>query len=259
MTLTDKYAYASKLARVSPQAKMLFALVPLLLCILLNSIALSTAVIIIMAVATVRYGEMPLYRYIKFILLPLGFMLMGTLTILINSFQEGHAVLAGVQAGGRVYGIDAASLAACARLVLKALGAVSCMYFLALNTPLSDVFQVLGRTRLPQFIITLMELIYRYIFVLLEEAGRMLIAKDSRLGNISFRVSLQSLGELASMLFIRAYQRAGRLYAGLEARGYNGRFNTLELEYVKSGKMIAAAILISTLLLGMGLAEKLLV
>lgn len=256
MMLTDKYAYSSSLSRVSPEAKMLFSLVPLAICILFNSIALSLVTIVIMAVATVKFGKMSLSRYIGFILVPLGFMVIGTLTILINRFEPGHALLMGLQVGQYAYGIDEASLNLSLKLVLRALGAVSCMYFLSLNTPLSDLFQVLGRTRLPQIIVTLMELIYRYIFVLLEEVERMIIAKDSRLGNINFKTSLSSLGEIISMLFIRAYQRSERIYAGLESRGYNGQFKTMNEEYTYSKNMYTASVVVIILLLCAGAAER---
>lgn len=258
MMLTDKYAYSSSLSGVSPEAKIVFSTVPLAICILFNSVALSCTTIIIMAIVTVKFGKIKFARYIGFILIPFGFMVIGTLTILINRFVPGHALIFGFQVGRYAYGIDEASLNTCLKTISKALGAVSCMYFLSLNTPLSDIFQVLGRTRLPNVIVTLMELIYRYIFVLLEEAQRMLIAKDSRLGNCNFKTSLNSMGELVSMLFIRAYLRSERIYAGLESRGYSGQFKTLDKEFKYSKIMYIAAAMVSLVLLCIGMAERVL-
>lgn len=249
MILIDKYAYASKLARVSPKSKMLFSMLPLLICICLNSIIVSSVTIVIMAFATVKYGKLRFSKYLKFISIPCGFLIIGTITILINRFGQDHTLLLGVNIGKYAYGIDNESVMKSGKLVLKALGAVSCMYFLSLNTPMSDIFQVISHTRLSPIIVTLMELIYRYIFVLLDEVERMNIAKDSRLGNCNFKTALRSTGELISMLFLRAYQRSDRIYAALESRGYNGKFTALDEEYIYSKKMNTASILICCVLI----------
>lgn len=256
MILIDKYAYASSLAKVGPKAKIIFSMLPLLICICLNSIIVSSITIIVMSISTVKYGKLPLSRYIKFMSIPFGFLIIGTLTILINRFGQEHTLLLGANIGSYAYGIDSESLAKSGKVVLRALGAVSCMYFLSLNTPMSDLFQVLSRTKLSPVIITLMELIYRYIFVLLEEVARMNIAKDSRLGNCNFKTSFRSMGELISMLFLRAYQRSDRISAALEARGYNGSFLALDEEYIKSKKMNAASIFICCLLIAVWVIER---
>jgi cobalt/nickel transport system permease protein len=114
---------------------------------------------------------------------------------------------------------------------------------------MSDLFQVLNHTKLSPIIVTLMELIYRYIFVLLDEVERMNIAKDSRLGNCNYKTALRSMGELISMLFLRAYQRSDRIHAALESRGYNGKFSALDGEYTYSKKINSASILIFCLLI----------
>lgn len=256
MILIDKYAYASKLARVSPKAKIIFSMLPLLICICLNSIIVSSITIVIMAFATVKYGKLPLSKYIKFLFIPFGFLIIGTITILINRFGQDHTLLLGINIGKFAYGIDDESVMKSGKLVLKALGAVSCMYFLSLNTPMSDLFQVLSNTRLSPIIVTLMELIYRYIFVLLDELERMNTAKDSRLGNCNFKTALRSTGELVSMLFLRAYQRSDRIYAALESRGYNGKFASLEEEFIYSKKMNAASILVCCLLISVWGMER---
>jgi cobalt/nickel transport system permease protein len=256
MNIISNYSYSSGLNRVSPKSKILFSILPLLLCIILDSVPVSILTVIAMCFTSVRFGRISLKKYTGLIMIPFGFLAVGTLTILVNRFEPGHAVLVGINIGQAAYGIDRYTLVACAKLVLKALGAVSCMYFLSLNTPMADLFQVLRRTKLPDVIVTLMELIYQYIFILLEEAGRMSIAKDSRLGNRSFATSLKSLGELAGMLFIRAYQRSERIFAALESRGYTGEFLTLEEEYVNSKIMNTASVILCCSLIFAWVAER---
>ena len=105
------------------------------------------------------------------------------------------------------------------------------MYFLALNTPVTDLTMCLGRLHVPRLLVELMELIYRFIFVLSDTAASIRTAQASRLGYRGVGRSLNSLGLLASQVFLRAWKRADRLYAALESRGYTGSLNTLPGDY----------------------------
>ena len=113
----------------------------------------------------------------------------------------------------------------------KSLGAISAMYFLALNTPMTDVTLGLRRLKVPGLMIELMDLIYRFIFVLWETAANIRTAQDSRLGYTGFRRSIASLGGLSSMVFLRAWNKADAIYSALESRGYTGALNTVAGDY----------------------------
>ena len=72
---------------------------------------------------------------------------------------------------------------AVSRLVMaRALGAVSCLYFLSLSTPLPEILAVIRRAQIPSVISELAILIYRYIFVLLSVYRDMKNTASSRLG-----------------------------------------------------------------------------
>lgn len=85
---------------------------------------------------------------------------------------------------------------------------------------------------MPHLMVELMELIYRFIFVLTETASRIRLAQESRLG-YQLRRSLSSLGTLASMVFLRAWRKADRVYTALESRGYSGSLVTLSGDYAR--------------------------
>ena len=121
--------------------------------------------------------------------------------------------------------------AAAGRVFCTALGCVGAMYFLALSTPITDLTLCLGRLHVPRLMVELMELIYRFIFVLTETAGHIRTAQASRLGYQSAGRSLHSLGLLASTVFLRAWRKADRVYAALESRGYAGSLATLPGDY----------------------------
>ena len=92
--------------------------------------------------------------------------------------------------------------------MIKCFGAVSCMYFLSLTTPMVDLFTLLRKSIIPNFIIEIAELIYRYIFVLFDVSHRIHTAQDARLGYCNLRVSYHSTAQLASNLFIRSFNQA---------------------------------------------------
>ncbi|HEU5069877.1 MAG TPA: cobalt ECF transporter T component CbiQ [Verrucomicrobiae bacterium] len=87
------------------------------------------------------------------------------------------------------------------------------------TTPFSEVLRVLRRLRVPALLITTIALMHRYLFVLSEEAERMRRARASR--TFTRRRSWQwpALASVAGQLFIRASERAERIYAAMCARG----------------------------------------
>ena len=116
----------------------------------------------------------------------------------------------------------------CLRLICTAFASVSCLYFLALSTPVTDLVLALRRFHIPPLLIELMILIYRFIFLLQEIAHQISVAQKSRLGNCNYRTAIRSFGALLSALFIRSVRQSSILFDALEARGYHGEIQVLE-------------------------------
>jgi cobalt/nickel transport system permease protein len=87
------------------------------------------------------------------------------------------------------------------------------------TTPFSEVLRVLRRLRVPALLITTIALMHRYLFVLSEEAERMRRARASRTFTRRRRGQWPVLASVAGQLFIRASERAERIYAAMCARG----------------------------------------
>lgn len=224
----DNYAYISKLKKTDSRQKLLFAVLTLGVCLWANSIAVSVFVLLIMGGVTVWKGGTPLALFIKLLLLPMSFLVLGVLTIAINASANPSDFLFAMYVGGIHIGISQAGMHNAVQLFCKALGAVSCLYFLSLSTPVVDLLAALRRLKVPKLLVELMGLIYRFIFVLFETADTMLTAQNSRLGYASVSAGYRSLAAVVSTLFIRAYKRSDELYTALEARGYDGELNVLE-------------------------------
>jgi cobalt/nickel transport system permease protein len=61
---------------------------------------------------------------------------------------------------------------------------------------------------------------HRYLFVLLDESERMRRARASRTFQRQRRVRWNLLGSVVGQLFVRASERAERIYAAMCARGW---------------------------------------
>ena len=224
----DKYAYMSKLKHSDPMKKLLFALLTLGVCLWANSIIVSLLVLLIMGWTTVYKGGIPLLLFLKLLLVPMSFLVIGVLTVGINVSDNQSAFLFSVSVLGTHIGLSQTGIQNAAQLFFKALGAVSCLYYLSLSTPIVYLLAALRRLKMPKLLVELMGLIYRFIFVLLETANTMFTAQNCRLGYSSLSSTYRSLAALVSTLFVRAYKRSDELYTALEARGYDGELNVLE-------------------------------
>ena len=88
------------------------------------------------------------------------------------------------------------------------------------TTPFSKILRVLGRARVPDLLITTIALMHRYLFVLAEEAERMRRARASRTFTARRPAHWQTLSNLVGQLFVRASERAERIYDAMCARGW---------------------------------------
>lgn len=257
MSGIDKYAYQSKLAGVKAGDKLVFALVVMAICLFFGSLTVSISTIILMSAGTLLLGGCPLKRYLRLLLVPLTFLLTGVLTLMVNQLSNAGPAIVSIHLFGNVYGITGVSLERGFRILMRAFGAVTCLYFFSLNTPMNSFLSLLRR-KTPGMLVELMELIYRFIFIVWEEAVRIHTAQASRLGYNGFRRSVQSLGELVANVFIRAFRRVDRISNALESRGFEGSFELLAEEETSSGLMTGLTFLAAAALIAFGLTERLL-
>ena len=88
------------------------------------------------------------------------------------------------------------------------------------TTPFSRILAVLKRLHVPGVLTTTLALMHRYLFVLVEESERMRRARASRTLRRSRRLRWQTLGSVIGHLFLRASERAERIYDAMCARGW---------------------------------------
>jgi cobalt/nickel transport system permease protein len=107
--------------------------------------------------------------------------------------------------------------------VIVALKSTICLLTVILvsnTTPFSKMLRVLTLVQVPGLLITTIALMHRYLFVLTAEAERMARARASRTFVRDRRASWQTLSTVVGRLFVRASERAERIYDAMCARGW---------------------------------------
>jgi len=256
MNMPGEQAYQSPLVHLDPAAKVLMSGVPFLTCLVSRSFLVALATLVLMVALAARFAAVTRKAYLQLLSIPAGFILIGTASILIQVFPADQTLLMGVALGHSRIGISRQGLLDAVFLVMRSMACISTIYFVMLTTPLLDLLELLRRWHCPRLILSLMELIYRFIFILLDEARRMHIAQVSRLGDASFVVRLQSAGILIGQLFLRAYLRSDRIYQAMSARGYSGVISTLPKTYVRSWQWLAWSAWTGLILVSLALLER---
>jgi len=129
------------------------------------------------------------------------------------------------------FGWDASrqGLVAVITILTKSWLSVTAAVVLTATTSAVDLVRALRSLAVPRILVATVSFMYRYIFVIGEEALRLMRARDSRSANVEGRKSGGTawwragiIGNMAGSLFLRSYERSERVYAAMQARGYDG-------------------------------------
>ena len=241
----DVYARRSRYFAWSPALKTGGCVLLLVLCVASPSPWVPLALALIMAFLTV-WGGIRFHDYLALLSLPAAFLLLSGLALLWDYVPVMDGVAAIPLWNGWLVVTAAAQVRA--RLVMaRALGAMSCLYFLSLSTTMPEILSVLRRAHVPSVMTELAVLIYRYLFVLLSAYETMQDAAASRLGYSTFARSIRTTGAVYGNLLAASFRRAGACFDAMESRCYDGELRFLEREKPVT---LPAALLFGGLLAG---------
>jgi cobalt/nickel transport system permease protein len=109
-------------------------------------------------------------------------------------------------------------------VISKAFLSVIMLTLLVSTGKFNDLLKGMRQLRMPKLIGMLSALMYRYVFIIYDEALRTNRARDSRtpgrLRNGRFKV----YGNQAAMIFLRSWERSQVVYHAMLSRGFNGEF-----------------------------------
>jgi cobalt/nickel transport system permease protein len=128
-----------------------------------------------------------------------------------------------------------AGLTRFASIVVRSWLSIQMAILLTATTPFPDLVHALRRLYVPATLVAIISFMYRYLFVLADEAMRLMRAREARSarpaggeggGSLAWRA--QVAGHMAGQLFLRSYERSDRVYEAMLARGYAGQLLTLQ-------------------------------
>lgn len=253
MTLDD-HAARSRLRDVAPGFKLLYALPPIAMALWADSVSFSLLVFSLMGASIVLKGGVRPADYLRWLLLPAGFLVIGTAAVAVDASASPGAFFFSAPVAGAHVGVTSAGLAMAAHLCFRALASVSCLYFVAFTTPVADLGRSMAALGVPALFIEMTLLVYRFVFLLFGTASEIATAQRSRLGYAGTAASFRSLASLASNLFVFSARRSEELYVAMECRGYDGAIRVLAPSKRAGQPSLAGLAVLELALLGLAIA-----
>jgi cobalt/nickel transport system permease protein len=119
-------------------------------------------------------------------------------------------------------------------ILIKSWVSVQAAILMAFTTPFHDLLWGARALRLPSVLVSIVGFMYRYLFVLADEALRLMRARAARSGVAAGTKGGGSLvwrgkvaGGLVGNLTLRAFERSERIHDAMLARGFQGELKTL--------------------------------
>ncbi|MBS6600202.1 MAG: cobalt ECF transporter T component CbiQ [Clostridium sp.] len=258
----DYYAYNSKIRNWSPNFKVGFSILTLLLCIILDNVYVSIIIIALMAYLNIVKSGLHIHDYISLMSIPLTFIILGSFAIAFGVSRKPTTTTTTTIGEYNInfyffyISTSINSIKSTIFLVLKALGAISSTYLMTLSTPSFEIISVLRKCHVPSIITELMNLIYRYIFILMEVQCNMKNSAISRLGYRNFKTSCYSFGQILSNLLVVSFKKANEYYNALESRCYEGEFLFLEEDKKIKVNQIVYSIIFIIFIIAIALITK---
>ncbi len=141
--------------------------------------------------------------------LPLRFVAVRLLTL--EPLVAGVAILALMQHDGLLMLI---------RILVRSNLCLLAMVLLSNTTPFAGILDVLRSLRVPSLLVTVLALMYRYVFLLIDQSERMSRARASRTFAPRRGSRWKTAAGIVGQLFVRSTERAERIYAAMTARGW---------------------------------------
>jgi cobalt/nickel transport system permease protein len=217
----DYYAQANALRDVNSYLKLILGMGAILICVVSPGPVAPLFILFTLSLITLAFAKIPVRVYVELLHIPLLFAFFSVIVILFLS-GGGEPILTFSIANIPLTATSGSANLAFLVLV-RTFGGMCGLFFIALTTPMIEIFSVMHTLRVPPVLIDLSMLIYHFIFVFIGQAIAIQNAQTIRHGYTSFRRSLDSMAMLGAMLFIRAWREAEDLIIAMDSRCYDGK------------------------------------
>ncbi len=142
-----------------------------------------------------------------------------------------------------------------AQITLKSNAILLALIALTATMSLSTLGHAMYRLRVPEKIVYLLLMTYRYIFVIEQEYLRLMRAAKIRGFQPGTNLNTyRTFSYVIGMLFVRAAGRAERVHQAMRCRGFNGKFYSLQ-EFRPNTASWVFSIMMTAVIVGLALME----
>lgn len=224
--LLEDIAQESRIRDVNPAVKLVLGLGCILICISSTGFLTPLLIAVSISLVTIFIGGINPRFYLKLLLIPLGFAVFSVIVIIFLR-NSGDVVFSYDLFGLLDLTATKGSLNEGILVFSRVFGGMCSLFFISLTTPTTETFTLAKKCRVPDFILELSMLIYRFIFILIEQAEMIHSAQVMRLAYGKRKGSVDSFGMMAGALFINSWEAGERLIDAMDARCYNGKFSVM--------------------------------
>lgn len=224
--LLEDIAQNNRLIHINPVIKLILGIGCIIISVSSQSFVTPLFIALTLSTAIVIIAGIDLKLYLKLLLIPLGFALLSVLVIIFIR-NSGEVILNIQPISWLTLNVTTGSLNEGFLILSRVFGGTCSLYFISLTTPATELFSLGRRCRIPDFLIDLSMLIYRFIFVFIEQAYQIKNAQLMRLGYSRRNEAINSFGMMAGALFINTWESGENLVRAMECRCYDGKFATL--------------------------------
>jgi len=250
---------SSALHTLDPRVKFILALVFILAIALTPSGAWPVYILLLALVMAIDIlSELGLGYVLRRAALALPFVLAALPVI----FTLDGPVLFQIPLGPWMLSASQAGLERFISIALKSWISVQAAIVLAATTPFPDLMLAMRAVGIPRLLVAIFGLMWRYLFVLVDEVLRLVRARAARSGvadqpglkaggSLAWRAKIT--GGMAGNLFLRAFERSDRIYTAMLSRGYDGEIRAIPLPPVSraSWLVLGAGLVILAMLVSL--------
>src|SRR3989337_2391794 len=142
-------------------------------------------------------------------------------------------------------------------IIVKSTLSIFLLVIATSTTTFPDFLKGLDMLRVPRLLVMLMSFMYRYIFVLIDEARKLMRARSLRYFGSRYKEQFRVMGYIIGVLFIRTLERAERIYSAMIIRGFSGEaLSVKRFRFSSMDILFLVGIIVSLVCIVSGLVNK---
>ncbi|HEX3001052.1 MAG TPA: cobalt ECF transporter T component CbiQ [Methanoregula sp.] len=224
--LLEDVAQKNGLREVNTWLKLAAGISAIVLCLLSTGYISPLFIALVLSAAVLILARVNVLTYAELFLVPLSFALVSAVVIILISGGE-HVFWSWDSLPFLALSVTRESVNTGFFVLCRVIGGMSALLFIALTTPMTDLFVVMRKLRVPDFVIDLAMIIYRTIFFLLNQVRQIHSAQVMRLGYSGWRESIHTFAMLCGAAFIASWDAGDDLVRAMDARCFDGKFALL--------------------------------